>query len=246
VESPPRTPVLLGLGAALVATVLASATVGPVSIDLLTVSKAALNAVGVPAGLSVGVGTTRLLGISVSVPGCLAHVRLPVLLCGRRLERDHRPPDSASPHRPRRHRRLRALAAAGTVMQGFFRNPLADPSIIGVSSGAAVGAVAAIVFAVGLPLQVMAFAGAILAAFAVYIATRDGETPVATLLLAGVAIQTFLGAVISYMLVHAGESLEQAIYWLMGHLQNSTWGEVEVTLPPRSSPSPSCTSTRTT
>jgi iron complex transport system permease protein len=231
VESPPRTPVLLGLGAALVATVLASATVGPVSIDLLTVSKAALNAVGVPAGLSVGVGTTRLLGISVRFPGVsltyaypfsfavadssetiVRQIRLPRIVLGAIVGF--------------------ALAAAGTVMQGFFRNPLADPSIIGVSSGAAVGAVAAIVFAVGLPLQVMAFAGAILAAFAVYlIATRDGETPVATLLLAGVAIQTFLGAVISYMLVHAGESLEQAIYWLMGHLQNSTWGEVEVTLP---------------
>jgi len=113
-----------------------------------------------------------------------------------------------------------ALAAAGTVMQGFFRNPMADPSIIGVSSGAAVGAVTFIVFPVALSttltlpvvgavdialsygagVSLFAFVGALVAAFGVYaIATRHGRTPVATLLLAGVAVQTFLGAVISYL-----------------------------------------------
>jgi iron complex transport system permease protein len=119
-------------------------------------------------------------------------------------------------------------------MQGFFRNPMADPSIIGVSSGAAVGAVATIAFPLAIPfgLQTAAFVGAVLAAFGVYlIATENGQTPVATLLLAGIAIQTFLGAVISYMLLQSGESLKEAILWLMGHLQYSTWGRVEATLP---------------
>jgi iron complex transport system permease protein len=124
-----------------------------------------------------------------------------------------------------------ALATAGTVMQGFFRNPLADPSVVGVSSGAAVGAVAAIVAPLALPfgleIQTAAFAGALATAFGVYlVASEGGRTPVATLLLAGVAVQTFLGAVTAYLLLHAGESLERVVYWLMGHLSTATWGEV--------------------
>ena len=77
-----------------------------------------------------------------------------------------------------------------------------------------------------------AFVGALAAACAVYlIATEDGRTPVATLLLAGVAVQTFLGAVVSYLLLHAGESIEQALFWLMGRLHTATWTDVEATLP---------------
>jgi iron complex transport system permease protein len=126
-----------------------------------------------------------------------------------------------------------ALAAAGTVMQGFFRNPMADPSIVGVSSGAAVGAVAVIVTGATLPfglgLPAAAFAGALLAAFGVYlIASEGGRTPVATLLLAGVAVQTLLGAVVSFALVHAGEGIREAVFWLMGHLHDSTWGKVRL------------------
>ena len=133
-----------------------------------------------------------------------------------------------------------ALATAGTVMQGFFRNPMADPSIIGVSSGAAVGAVATIVlpfaFPFGLELQGAAFLAAVITAFAVYlIATQGGQTPTATLLLAGVAVQTFLGAIISLLLLHSGQSIRRVVYWLMGHLGGTTWGEVRViavVLPP--------------
>ena len=230
-DAPSRAPALAGLSVALVATILVSATVGPVSIDLPTVSKAALNAVGFPVRLDVGVDAVPLFGSSVPVPGLSVEYVYPFSF--------DIPETSETIVRQIRLPRIVlgavvgfALAAAGTVMQGFFRNPLADPSIIGVSSGAAVGAVATIVFATGVPLQAMAFVGAVLTAFTVYlVATRDGETPVATLLLAGVAIQTFLGAAISYMLVHAGQSLERAVFWLMGHLQNSTWAEVEVTLP---------------
>ena len=124
-----------------------------------------------------------------------------------------------------------ALASAGVVMQGFFRNPMADPSIIGVSSGAAVGAVAAIVLPVSvagaLGIQAAAIVGALLTAFGVYLlATEGGRTPVATLLLAGVAVQTFLGAAISVMLLYSGESLRRVVYWLMGSLANATWTEV--------------------
>ena len=127
-----------------------------------------------------------------------------------------------------------ALATAGVVMQGFFRNPMADPSIVGVSSGAAVGAVASIALPTlpfGLGLQAAAFVGAIVAAFGVYlIATEGGRTPVATLLLAGVAVQTFLGAVISFLLLQSGQSLNRAVFWLMGHLHDASWGDVRTTL----------------
>ena len=126
------------------------------------------------------------------------------------------------------------LATAGTVMQGFFRNPMADPAIIGVSSGAAVGAVAVIALGslVPLGLEAAAFVGALVAAFAVYlIATRGGRTPVATLLLAGVAVQALLGAVVSLLLLLSGENLREAIFWLMGHLHRSDWGDVTVAAP---------------
>jgi len=122
-----------------------------------------------------------------------------------------------------------ALAAAGTVMQGFFQNPMADPSIIGVSSGAAAGAVVLLTLPVTIPYGVplAAFLGAMITAFAVYlIATTDGRTPVATLLLAGVAVQTLLGATISLLLVRAeSQELKSAILWLMGSLANTQWDE---------------------
>jgi iron complex transport system permease protein len=213
--------------------VLVSATVGPVDIDTPTVARAIVNAIAVPTSIGfdsvqAGVGT-HTVGIPVpdleythlfdlSVPATeetiIRQLRLPRILLGAVVGF--------------------ALGTAGVVMQGFFRNPMADPSIIGVSSGASVGAVATIAFPLALPfgLQTAAFVGALAAAFGVYaIAAEGGRTPVATLLLAGLAVQTFLGAIVSYMLLHAGESLDEAILWLMGHLQYSTWGRIEATLP---------------
>jgi iron complex transport system permease protein len=188
------------LSALLVAIVVLSAGVGPVALSARVVAMAVLDAVP---GLSTAVPeSARVIVVTV---------RLPRILLGAGVGF--------------------ALAAAGTVMQGFFRNPMADPSIIGVSSGAAVGAVAVIALGIQVPygLPVAAFVGGVLTAFAVYaIATTDGRTPVATLLLAGVAVQTFLGAVTSFMLLQAGESLERAVLWLMGHLQNATWTDVQV------------------
>jgi iron complex transport system permease protein len=127
-----------------------------------------------------------------------------------------------------------ALAAAGTVMQGFFRNPMADPSIVGVSSGAAVGAVGVIVFSLPFGVRTAAFVGALAAAATVYaIATKNGRTGVATLLLAGVAVQTFLSAVVSYMMhVSDDEGLRAAVYWLMGNLAYKSWSDVVAVLPP--------------
>jgi iron complex transport system permease protein len=221
-----------GLLGALGALTVVSATMGPVRLELSAVARASLNAVGLPTGLSVEIAQSGPGGF-VPAPVFDIHYTYPF---------DMAVEESAETIvRTLRLPRIAlaavvgfALAAAGTVMQGFFRNPMADPSIIGVSSGAAVGAVAtiAIPFAIPFGLQTAAFVGALVTAFAVYLlATEDGQTPVATLLLAGVAVQALLGAVISFLLLQSGESLEQAIYWLMGNLHNSSWGEVEMTLP---------------
>jgi iron complex transport system permease protein len=212
----------------LVAVVVFSAGVGPVAIDPVVIAKVLLNAVRVPTAIRLYTsgGLLQVPGVAVQWSPVFAFpveqvhttivmkVRLPRIALGAVVGF--------------------ALAAAGTVMQGFFRNPMADPSIIGVSSGAAVGAVLAIVAPLAIPfglgLRGAAFVGALVAAFTVYlVATEGGRTPVATLLLAGVAIQTFLGAVVSFLVLHSGESMRTVVYWLMGHLDNATWGEVAVT-----------------
>jgi len=222
-----------GLGVVLVAVVLASAAIGPVSLSLSVVAKASLNAVAIPTGVSPTAATVGLGDASATLPVPDLSYTYPFAF----------QMDGTAETIVRRVRLPRialgvvvgfALASAGTVMQGFFRNPMADPSIVGVSSGAAVGAVATIALGLSLPfgIQGAAFVGALVAAFAVYlVATEDGRTPVATLLLAGVAVQTFLGAVVSYLLLHAGESIEQALFWLMGRLHTATWTDVEATLP---------------
>ena len=200
------------LAAALGVVVVLSAGIGPVRVPATTVAKAVLEAVPVP---SMGAGglswrTPFEFDLRQSHRAIVVTIRLPRILLGAVVGF--------------------ALAAAGTVMQGFFRNPMADPSIVGVSSGAATGAVLSIVAPALLPfgigLQPAAFVGALITAFGVYaVATEGGKTPVATLLLAGVAVQTFLGAVISFMLLRSGESMRRVVYWLMGHLDNAAWSD---------------------
>ena len=200
-----------GLGSTLFVTMVVAASVGSVAIDPVVVAKAMLNAVVLPT--TSGWVHPFAFDVAQSSQVIVARLRLPRIALGAAVGF--------------------ALGTAGTVMQGFFRNPMADPSIIGVSTGAAVGAVAVIVFPFAVPfsLQWAAFLGALVAGFAVYlIANQGGRTPVATLLLAGVAVQTFLGAVISFLLLFAGDSLQRAVYWLMGHLHNAGWGKVGVVL----------------
>jgi iron complex transport system permease protein len=212
-----------GLSALLFGVVVVATTIGPVSLSAVAVAKALLNELVIPTGVALGAGsgfapaveTTAVFDFAVSETTALivTEIRLPRILLAAVVGL--------------------SLGAAGTVMQGLFRNPMADPSIIGVSSGAAVGAVATIAVPSLIPLGLRpaAFVGAVVTAFAVYaIARENGRTPVATLLLAGVAIQTLLGAVVSYLLLHSGESLERAVYWLMGDLAASTYDQVTFTL----------------
>jgi iron complex transport system permease protein len=130
-----------------------------------------------------------------------------------------------------------ALATAGVVMQGVFRNPLAEPGIVGVSSGAAVGASAVIVFgAAGLsPIVAPAFAflGGLAATFLVYFASRaEGRTEVVTLVLTGIAVNAVAGAGIAF-LTFAGttQQREQIVFWQLGSLNGSRWQDVAIVLP---------------
>ena len=109
-----------------------------------------------------------------------------------------------------------ALAMAGTAMQGLFKNSMADPYIIGTSSGAGLGAALAIVFFAGAGLPILAFAGATIATFTVYtIARKGGKVPVETLLLAGVALSMLFPAFPLVSHVYCRKSLHQIMFWLM-------------------------------
>lgn len=129
-----------------------------------------------------------------------------------------------------------ALAASGAALQGLFRNPLADPTLIGVSSGAALGAVISIVFGAALfpflpdsispvLLPVAAFAGGLVAIALVYlIASRDGMTDIATLLLAGTAITAITGAGIGFMIfLSDDQQIRDINFWMLGSLSGATW-----------------------
>ncbi|MBX7223660.1 MAG: iron chelate uptake ABC transporter family permease subunit [Blastocatellia bacterium] len=132
-----------------------------------------------------------------------------------------------------------SLAVAGAQMQGLFQNPLASPDIIGTSSGGALGAVTAI--ALGLAsksiffLPVLAFAGASMCAFTVYaLATERGKTPIATLILTGLAVNSLMGAATSFVItLHSvrWEVSSEIILWMMGGLESRTWDHVAILTP---------------
>jgi iron complex transport system permease protein len=130
-----------------------------------------------------------------------------------------------------------ALACSGLVFQGLFRNPLADPAIIGVSSGAALGAIAVIVTlgagslgAFGVPLA--AFCGASATAFLVYRLARIGPTVhVATLLLAGIAVAAVISALMSVVMSFSGSQIRDIYAWLLGGLTAQGWPQVGAIVP---------------
>ena len=133
-----------------------------------------------------------------------------------------------------------ALSTAGVLFQGMLRNPLADPYLIGTSSGAALGAAVAFVLPYDtlingayFPLTpILAFVGAMLSVLFVYaIAHVRGQTPVVTLLLAGVVVNAVLAAVQTLILTvspHAQFTLERLFDWLSGGVSISTWSPVVI------------------
>lgn len=136
------------------------------------------------------------------------------------------------------------LAVAGALMQGLFRNPLADPGLVGVGAGAALGAVVTIVLGAHLPAPVLALAGAHLTPIGAFVmgwaavlllhrvATHRGLTSVATLLLAGLALQALAGAVTGAVVYAANDQqLRDLTFWTMGSLAGATWAKVAAALP---------------
>ena len=131
-----------------------------------------------------------------------------------------------------------ALAAAGVLYQGIFKNPMADPYVLGVSAGAAVGASIAIVLGVDISLfglgalQFLSFICSLITIFIVYNISRVGsKVPITTLLLSGIAVSIFLSAIVTVMKVIAGERLHAVVFWLMGGFSYVEWKDVWAVLP---------------
>jgi len=130
-----------------------------------------------------------------------------------------------------------SLACAGALMQGMFGNPLAEPGVIGVSSGAAVGAVCAIAFgftfAGNWTISLCAFAAGLVTVAAVYALSRSGgRTEVVTLVLTGVAVNGLAGALIGVFIFYADNDEITAItFWQMGSLSQATWPKILAVLP---------------
>lgn len=120
-----------------------------------------------------------------------------------------------------------SLSLCGAVLQGLFRNPLVGPQTIGISSGAALGGVAAIMFVgFGMLVPLGAFAGAALALVAVIALQRsDGASPVLTLVLAGIVVSAFCGALVGLVTYIADPEtkLPDIVYWLLGSFAAATW-----------------------
>lgn len=127
-----------------------------------------------------------------------------------------------------------ALAASGAVMQGMFRNPMADPGLLGISSGAGLGAVLAIklgLTAVSIYLMpTFAFVGAFIAILAIYMLSyRKGKVPVLTLILSGLAISTFIGAITNTVLTLSYDyQVKEFLFWSTGGLEGRRWEHVQL------------------
>ena len=124
------------------------------------------------------------------------------------------------------------LAIAGCAMQAVFRNPLASPYILGLSSGASVGAAVSMLFTIplipmGIVTPVLAFITCFLTMVLVYSMSRIGGTVrTESLILSGVAVSSLLSAIVSFLTYIAGDKLEGIVFWSMGNLGNAEWGEI--------------------
>ncbi|MDP3847281.1 MAG: iron ABC transporter permease [Pseudomonas sp.] len=185
-----------------------SLALGPVSLPLLDTLKAGLRLLGVPLD-GAGLQQAELI---------VGQIRLPRSLLGLAVGA--------------------VLALSGVAMQGLFRNPLADPGLVGVSSGAALGAALAIVLGSlwgGIPealgpylLSLCAFAGGLGVTALVYrLGRHQGQTSVATMLLAGVALTALAGAAIGLLTYLADDAtLRTLTFWNMGSLNGASYARL--------------------
>ena len=195
----------VGLAALLLGGILISALVGQLAVTPAEVVGSLLRAAGIPNGWAPG---------DPIVESTLWVVRFPRIVMALAVGA--------------------ALAAAGAVMQAVFGNPLAEPGVVGVSAGAALGAATAIVLGLSafgeFLIAVPAFAGGLLATLLVYLVSRaNGRTEVVTLLLTGIAVNAFAGAGLAFVLFSASSAnREQIIFWQLGSLGGSLWREVVI------------------
>ncbi|MFB3888124.1 MAG: FecCD family ABC transporter permease [Candidatus Bathyarchaeia archaeon] len=133
-----------------------------------------------------------------------------------------------------------SLACSGTIFQGLFRNPMADPYTTSASSGASLGAALAIVFGLGFSIfgvnaiPIFAFIGCMVSVLVVYSISRVGSrVPITTLLLSGIAVSIFELAIVTYLQTIAGDKLGPLTFWLIGSLSSTrtTWAGVLSMLP---------------
>ncbi len=209
---PTRALTLAGVGVLLVSIVL-SATLGAVAIPVGTIWQMLLNQVPL---------VRDLLGItphwSAAQEAVVIQIRLPRIVLAGVVGA--------------------CLAMAGATYQGMFRNPLADPYLIGVASGAGLGATIALalplhpaLYGVG-AVQWLAFAGALGTVMVVSLLARVGNTtPLTTLLLAGVAIGSFANALTSFIMYLESDKLEAVYVWLLGGLAMGSWQQITSVLP---------------
>lgn len=210
-----KRPLILGvLGGILLITIVLSSAIGAVSIPFSQLASILLSKIGIH--LPVDIDPRAEL--------VLLGIRLPRVLLGVLAGM--------------------ALAVSGALMQGLFRNPLADPALIGISSGSSFGASLMIVFGSALPgfvassfgmfsIALAAFAGGLLVTFVVYtISTRDSQTSVATMLLAGIAMNALCGAGTGGLILFSTDTqLRDLTFWTLGSLGAATWQTVAIATP---------------
>ena len=202
-------PLFIALGLLLSLVLWLSLALGPVSLPLGDTLRAALRLLGLPFEADASVQQAELI---------LSQIRMPRTLLGLAVGM--------------------VLALCGVAMQGLFRNPLADPGLVGVSSGAALGAAVAIVGGAafgGLPeafapylLSACAFVGGLLVTALVYrLGRRDWQTNVATMLLAGIALTALAGAAIGLFTYLADDAtLRTLTFWNLGSLNGASYARL--------------------
>ena len=201
--------VIVALSLALIATVVFSLGIGQYSLSPTEVIGVLLQGVGIDNSWAPSTSTAHAV---------LLEIRLPRIVLGLLVGA--------------------ALAAAGVLMQAIFGNPLADAAVVGVSSGAALGAAASL--SLGLvtfgiwTTPLWAFIGGLVAVFTVYgISRSGGKTEVVTLLLTGIAVNAIAGAGLGFMtFLGDSSSREQIVFWQLGSLNGALWQNIALITPP--------------
>ncbi len=182
----------------------------------------AIGAVSIPATAVIQLILARILGLTTNYPDTFSTILFEI-----RLPRVALMAITGT-----------ALASAGATYQGLFRNPLADPYLVGVASGAGLGATMVITFGLpttGLGLMAVplgAFLGGVAAVAVVIMIARVGRTtPVTTMLLAGVAVGSFATAITTFWMLRSPEGMRRAFNWLLGGYTGGGWQPVWIVLP---------------